>query len=91
MTAPESSRLALYNGLRDALGPELADGLMRYLPSTQASELVTRADFFALRSEMDEVKDEIRHLSQRIDRLYNAMVGGFAAMVAALIASGLLR
>ena len=44
-----------------------------------------------VRSEIADLRYEMRQLSQRIDRLYQAMIGGFAAMVAALIASGLLN
>lgn len=95
MSAPESDRLDLYNGLRDAFGPELADKLMEYLPTASATDLATKFDLQSeiadVRSEMAGLKDEMRHLSQRIDRLYQAMMGGFAAMVAALVASGLLN
>lgn len=94
MSAPDSSRLDLYNGLRDALGTELADNLMAHLPTASATDLATKSDLESgiagVRSEIAGVKDEMRYLSQRIDRLYQAMIGGFAAMVAALIASGLL-
>lgn len=87
----ESRRLALYNGLNDLLGAELADTLMTYLPSSQANDLATGADLVALRDELREMKEDIRHLSRRMDRLQQTTLGGFVAIVAALIASGFLN
>ncbi len=85
MTAPESRRHELYNGLTDILGVELADTLMSYLPTTPVTALVTRDEF---QTEMRSVKDEIRQLSQRVDRLQLTLIAGFMSMVVALIVVG---
>lgn len=92
MPDTESRRLALYNGLNELLGPELADILMTFLPAT--GDVATRADIVRLEDEMasirKEMRDELRHLSQRIDRLQQTTLAGFVAMIAAILAAGLL-
>lgn len=81
MPDTESRRLALYNGLNDLLGPQLADTLMTYLPA--ATDLATKTDITRL-------QEDIRHLSQRMDRLQTTLLGGFLAMIAALLVTGFL-
>lgn len=92
MPDTESRRLVLYNGLNELLGPELADIPMTLLPAT--GDVATRADIVRLEDEMasirTEMRDELRHLSQRIDRLQQTTLAGFVAMVAAVLAAGLL-
>jgi hypothetical protein len=101
MAEGPSRLLALYHGLSERLGPELADTLMTYLPSTPATELATKADIDRLDSRLERLEDEIRHLShrlddavdrlsQRMDRQHYTMMAGFVALTTALIASGLL-
>lgn len=92
-----SRRLALYNGLNDLLGPELTDTLMTYLPASPATDLATKADVTDLReaidrlvTEMDRSRADVKHLSQRMDELQTTLLGGFAAMIAALLAAGFL-
>lgn len=61
---------------------------MRFLPDSDATDPATKSDIDDLKADFSELKGDIRHLSQRIDRLYQGMVGGFAAIVASLIAGG---
>jgi ubiquinone biosynthesis protein UbiJ len=70
-------------GLTEILGPDLTDSLMSYLPTTPATELATKAD-------IDGLSDRVDRLSGRIDRLQTTLLGGFAAMIAALLAAGFL-
>lgn len=46
---------------------------------------VTREDLYAVR---DELRGEIRHLSDRIDRMQLTLLAGFMSMVVALIVVG---
>lgn len=118
MTAPESKRLALYNGLTEILGPELTDRLMAYLPPSEASGLATKADVDRLgattrsefarfeeftRSELarvddsvallrddvrrlqDSTRSDLRDLSATVSRLQMTLLGGFAAVIPALV------
>jgi hypothetical protein len=49
------------------------------------SELVTRDEF---RSEIGALRDEIRHLSGRMDRMDMTLVARFLSMIVALLFSG---
>lgn len=69
MSEPSPSLVALYTGLSERLGPELADALMAHLPPTPAAELATRSDTGRLEHDVSELVVSIRHLSARIDRL----------------------
>lgn len=91
----------MYTGLTDVLGPDLTDSLMRFLPLQPAPELATRADIEGLSSQIDELDarlggridhltTRVDHLSDRMDRLQTTLLGGFAAMIAALVATGFL-
>ena len=48
-------------------------------------ELVTKEEF---RTEIGILRDEIRHLSGRMDRMQLTLVAGFISMIVALILSG---
>lgn len=101
MVEGSSRLLALYHGLSERLGPELADTLMTYLPSTPATELATRADIHALERRLDDrvdgidarmerLEDEVRHLSHRldhaVDRLSQRMDRQHYTMMAGFVA-----
>ncbi|MGH8910935.1 MAG: hypothetical protein ACRDVD_00355 [Acidimicrobiia bacterium] len=102
MSQTESRRRALYNGLHDLLGAELADTLMTYLPAS--TDLATKTDINDLKEEIRGIKGEIggmkgdiRHLSgridglsERMDRMQQTVLAGFVAMAAAVLASGFL-
>lgn len=64
MSITEEDRRNIFNGLEDAIGTEEANHLMQLLPSSPASELVTRSDMHAsttmLRGEMSELRAELR-------------------------------
>lgn len=92
MTASESRRLDLYNGLNQVLGSELTDTLMAYLPTTETAALVTKDDMTVVKDDIrgikDDIrgiKDDIRHLAQRVDRIQLTLLAGFISMVVALI------
>lgn len=91
----------MYTGLTDVLGPDLTASLMSFLPLQPATELATRADIEGLSSQIDELDarlggridhltTRVDHLSDRMDRLQTTLLGGFAAMIAALPATGFL-
>lgn len=74
---------------------------MNYLPANPASELVTRSYFDerfgdmsgridGLSDRVDRLSDRLDRLSDRVDRLQTTLLGGFAAMIAALLATGFL-
>lgn len=97
----EARRRALYTGFTDVLGPDLAESLMSYLPVSPESDLVTRAylderigdvsgRIDALSDRVDRLSDRVDRLSDRMDRLQTTLLGGFAAMIAALLATGFL-
>ena len=88
MTLSESRRHDLYNGLTQILGPDLTDTLMAYLPHTPGAALAARDDTDGLWTAIHEVKEEIRHLSDRIDRLQHILVVGFMSLIVVLIVVG---
>lgn len=69
MSEPSPSLVALYTGLSERLGPELADALMAHLPPTPAAELATRSDTGRLEHDVSELVVSVRHLSGRVDHL----------------------
>ena len=64
MALTEQNRRDMFNGLEDAIGTEQANHLMELLPTSPASELVTRTDMHAfgteIRGEMAELRAELR-------------------------------
>jgi hypothetical protein len=52
---------------------------------TPETAYVTRDDLYEVR---DELRGEIRHLSDRIDRIQLTLLAGFMSMVVALIVVG---
>ena len=64
MAITEENRRNIFNGLEDAIGTEQANHLMELLPTSPATELVTRSDMHAfggeLRGEMAELRAELR-------------------------------
>ncbi len=81
MTSPESRRHDLYNGLVETLGVKRADVLMTYLPSTESTQLATKADFRALESRIGTVESNLTtrtdslesNLSTRIDSVGSSL------------------
>ena len=96
MTSSESRRHDLYNGLTEVLGVERADVLMTYLPSTESTELATKADIRVLESRIDKVEanltvridsvgTRVDALATRIDALATRIDRIVLAVVAALV------
>lgn len=83
MTSPESRRHDLYNGLTEVLGVERADVLMTYLPSTESTQLATKADFRALESRIGTVESS---LSTRIDSVESSLTARIDSVEANLTA-----
>jgi hypothetical protein len=89
MTASESARHDLYNGLTELLGPQRAETLMAAIPAHDISDLATKDD---LRAEMAGLRTEIKNdlqqglasVNLRIDRLILAWVGGLIVIVGAM-------
>ena len=57
----EAARNDLYNGLSEVLGPERAETLMSYLPRYDPEENATRADVDSIRSEMVDMRSELKN------------------------------
>ena len=95
MSITEEHRRNIFNGLEDAIGTEEANHLMQLLPSSPASELVTRSDMHAnttmLRGEMSELRAELRgEMSELRGDLRNEMVElktGLNRMMVAVMAT----
>jgi hypothetical protein len=72
MPTPEAARHDLYNGLVDILGENRADTLMAYLPTYDPSDLLTRSDLTAFRTEVasrfDAIDRRMDALEARLDR-----------------------
>ncbi len=87
----EARRRALYTGLTDVLGPDLAESLMSYLPVSPESDLVTRAYLDErigyVSGRIDALSDRVDRLSDRMDRLQTTLLVGFAGIIAALLAT----
>lgn len=67
MSETAFSRLALYNGLTEYLGVQLADALMTYLPELPGTELATKDGMerledqvASLREDMGQLRSELR-------------------------------
>ena len=97
MAITEQNRRDIFNRLEDAIGTEQANHLMELLPTSPASQLVTRTDMHAfgtalrseLRGEMAELRGEINtklanaHAStQRL--IIASMIGNAVAVSTAL-------
>ena len=52
---------------------------------TPEMAFATKDDLYAVR---DELRSEIRHLSDRIDRMQLTLIAGFLSMIVALLFSG---
>jgi hypothetical protein len=104
MTAQESIRLDLYNGLQELLGTDRATYLMTHLLPAEAPDLLTRTEF---RSELRaafggfraELAVDLADLEQRIDRKFDqvnkridrvllTVVGSMSVILGAVISSG---
>ena len=105
VTASESRRHELYNGLALVIGPELTETLMSFLPPVPFIDLATKDDIAGLgtelRTEMTElrtemtgfkaeVRSELRDLGKRIDRIYLTLLAGFVSITVALVAGIIL-
>lgn len=98
MTAAESRRLHLYNGLSELIGPDRADTLMAYLPSRTGAELATNEDLHdvesTLSTRIDRLEDRMDSgfaaLNARIDRMNLTLAAGMLGVIAALIAQSFI-
>lgn len=106
MSAPDPSRADLYNLLRDRIGPEATEALMTHLHDadefvTEAmldateTRLLTRMDRIEVRldqvdARFDQLEVRVDRLDERFSRLQTTLIGGFAAIVASVIATGAL-
>jgi hypothetical protein len=100
MPTPEAARHDLYNGLVDILGENRADTLMAYLPTYDPSDLLTRSDLVAFRTEvtgrfaaidarLDRFEDRFEQLGRRLDRLFLTLAAGLLVFVGGLVATSL--
>jgi hypothetical protein len=105
VTTSEAKRHDLYNALSETIGPDRADTLMAYLPSTEAANLATgsdiadlRADIRALRSdirselrsETSGLGDRIDAVNQRLDRLFLMLTAGLIAIVGTVFVQSII-
>ena len=77
MSTSEADRLDLYTRLVEILGPRRADILMGSLPTVDLTDVATKADIALLR-------DDVKGLHERIDRLFITLVTGLFVIVAAM-------
>jgi len=93
MAITEQNRRDIFNRLEDAIGTEQANHLMELLPTSPASQLVTRTDMHAfgteIRGEMAELRGEINtrlanahNSTQRL--IIASMIGNAVAVFTAL-------
>ena len=86
MPISEAARTDLYTGLPEVLGPERAETLMAQLPRFDPTDVVTKADLAELRTELrGELRDGLAGVNQRLDRLFQTLVGGLFVIVAAMV------
>ncbi len=80
MGASEARRHEMYTGLSRKLGPDLADTLMTYLPTTPGTDLATRDDLSSglagVRSEIAELRADFRDLRAE----FGSLRGGFGSL-----------
>jgi hypothetical protein len=79
MTASESERLDLYNGLSEILGSRRGDTLMTYLPAVPGYQIATKADIARLEARFDRLEEIVR-AQQRF--YVSAVVGSMTALTA---------
>lgn len=84
----DSRRQDSYTGLTGILGPDLTASLMSVIPPQPAADLATKADVQSLSDQVGDLTSRIDRLSDRMDRLQTTLLGGLAAMIAALLAAG---
>lgn len=77
MAISEAQRADLYTGLAEVLGPDRAELLMTQLPRFDPIEVATKAD-------IAELKDGMRAVNQRLDRLFLTLLAGLFGMIAAM-------
>ena len=66
----EAARADLYTGLAELLGPERAETLMTHLPRYDPSEVATRSDVAALRSDFSGLETRLnRQFEQRFEHI----------------------
>ena len=86
MPISEAARADLYTGLAEVLGPERAETLMAQLPRFDPTDVATKADLKELRTELrGELRDGLAGVNQRLDRLFQTLVGGLFVIVAAMV------
>ena len=96
MPISEAARADLYTGLAEALGPDRAETLMAQLPRFDPAEVATKTDLAELsaglaatRSDFAELRGELRDglkdVNQRLDRLFLTLLIGMFGVVASLI------
>lgn len=60
MAISEAARSDLYTGLSEVIGPERAETLMSAIPLHDLDEVATKADIALVRSEMAEMRSELK-------------------------------
>jgi ribosomal protein L29 len=60
MVIDEGQRLQMVGRLREVLGADAADTLMRYLPASGWAEVATRGDLAVVRGELAELRGELK-------------------------------
>ena len=90
MTTPEARRHDLYNALSETIGPDRADTLMAYLPSTEAVSLATKSDIADLKADLSALGSRIDAVNQRLDRLFLTLTAGLIAIVGAVVVQSII-
>jgi hypothetical protein len=68
------------------IGPDRAEILMAQLPRFDPAQLATKSDLAELRTEIrTEMREGLAAVSQRLDRLFLALLIGMLGVVAAMV------
>jgi hypothetical protein len=96
MTMTESRRTEMHFGLRESLGPRVADSLMEHLPPSgwvdvaRQSEMILRFDMVQIQFEMIERRfEEIDRRFDGVDKRFDAIDARMRFMIASVLTFGL--
>ena len=90
MTTSEARRHDLYNALSETIGPDRADTLMAYLPSTETASLATKSDIADLKADIFALGQRIETVNKRLDRLFLTLSAGLIAIVGTVFVQSIL-
>ena len=79
MAVDERTRHEMYSGLKEKLGPDVADALMAHLPPVGWADVATKQDLAALANATTQQFD---HANARFDELHRLTLWLFSTQIA---------